>query len=119
MGAPNGGAALPVRLKLLDELAFSHDGKIDFVDNAIDRPPAPSAPALCSPTRLGKFTPACLRVSGWRPHRPKNETARARRCHRAEQVRKFVLVVDAKTSPGRNHVTLGPVVDGLASSRRA
>ena len=28
---------LPVRLKLIDEDSFTHEGKIDFVDNAIDR----------------------------------------------------------------------------------
>ena len=27
----------PCRLKLIDEPTFSHEGKIDFVDNAIDR----------------------------------------------------------------------------------
>src|SRR5580700_10080438 len=36
-GAPSLGFTLPVKLKLLNEPAFSHDGKIDFVDNAIDR----------------------------------------------------------------------------------
>ena len=33
----NRGITLPVRLKLIDEDKFTRDGKIDFVDNAIDR----------------------------------------------------------------------------------
>src|SRR5713226_6641919 len=36
-GAANRGLTLPVKLKLIDESAFSHEGKMDFVDNAIDR----------------------------------------------------------------------------------
>ena len=31
------GANVPVKLKLLDEKAFAHQGRMDFVDNAIDR----------------------------------------------------------------------------------
>ena len=33
----NRGINVPVRLKLIDETKFSHEGKTDFVDNAIDR----------------------------------------------------------------------------------
>ena len=33
----NRGMSLPVKLKLIDERDFVHEGKIDFVDNAIDR----------------------------------------------------------------------------------
>src|SRR5712691_11663626 len=35
--ASNRGVNVPVRLKLIDEPKFSHAGKTDFVDNAIDR----------------------------------------------------------------------------------
>ncbi len=35
--AADRGMTLPVRLKLIDEDAYTHEGKIDFVDNAIDR----------------------------------------------------------------------------------
>ncbi|MFA6140752.1 MAG: efflux RND transporter periplasmic adaptor subunit, partial [Hyphomicrobium sp.] len=34
--AADRGITLPVRLKLIDEDAYAHEGKIDFVDNAID-----------------------------------------------------------------------------------
>src|SRR5580693_703745 len=37
VGAANRGLTVPITLKLIGEPAFSHDGKIDFVDNAIDR----------------------------------------------------------------------------------
>src|SRR6516225_7748197 len=36
-GPASRGVNLPVRLKLIDEPEFSHVGKTDFVDNAIDR----------------------------------------------------------------------------------
>src|ERR1700676_499199 len=36
-GAADRGLTLPVKLKLLDEPGFSHEGKMDFLDNAIDR----------------------------------------------------------------------------------
>src|SRR5215475_13042081 len=35
-GAANRGLTVPIKLKLIGETAFSHEGKIDFVDNAID-----------------------------------------------------------------------------------
>src|SRR3984893_15689107 len=35
--APDRGLTVPVKLKLIDEPRFSHEGKMDFVDNAIDR----------------------------------------------------------------------------------
>jgi len=51
--APNRGLTLPVKLKLLDESTFSREGKIDFVDNAIDR----SSSTIRAPRRV--------RQSGW------------------------------------------------------
>src|SRR5467141_3794152 len=36
-GAPDRGLTVPIKLKLIGESAFCHEGKIDFVDNAIDR----------------------------------------------------------------------------------
>src|SRR4051794_27471299 len=35
--ATNRGLTTPVKLKLIDEPTFSHEGKLDFVDNAISR----------------------------------------------------------------------------------
>ena len=56
--ASDGGNVL-VNLKLIDERAFGHQGRMDFVDNAIDRYRAPSADAPCSPTRMARSRPAC------------------------------------------------------------
>jgi RND family efflux transporter MFP subunit len=35
--AANRGLNVPIKLKLIDEAAFAHEGRLDFVDNRIDR----------------------------------------------------------------------------------
>ena len=35
--SPAAATSLPVKLKLIDETDFAHEGRMDFVDNAIDR----------------------------------------------------------------------------------
>ena len=56
---PNRGMRLPAKLKLIDEKDFTHEGRIDFVDNAIDTSSGTSAAVPSSPTRRVASRLAC------------------------------------------------------------
>ncbi len=104
---------VPVKLKLIDEANFAHDGHMDFIDNAIDR----SSGAIRGRAEFanpdGTFTPgmfARIRVAMAPPAEALlvPDTAIG-----TEQVRKFVFVLDADDVARQSYVTLGALVDGL------
>jgi RND family efflux transporter MFP subunit len=112
-GAPNRGLTLPVKLKLLDESTFSHEGKMDFVDNAIDRSSGTIRARAVFANPDGRFTPGMFARVQMAAASPKYELLVPDAAIGVEQVRKFVLVVDAENVARPKYVTLGPVVDGL------
>jgi RND family efflux transporter MFP subunit len=104
---------LAVKLRLLDEDAFTHAGRVDFLDNTIDRSSGTIRARAEFANPDGTFTPgmfARIEVPSGPPHQallvPDVAVG-------TEQVRKFVLVVDAQNIVGLKYVTLGPVIDGL------
>src|SRR5262249_56376184 len=56
--AANRGLTVPVKLKLIDEQAFAHEGKMDFVRNAIDRSSSTIRPHSLLSNPNPTFTPA-------------------------------------------------------------
>ena len=107
------GAGVPVKLKLIDEPNFSHAGKTDFLDNSIDRASGTIRGRAEFANPDGTLTPGMFgRIQI--PTGPASvamllpDTAVG-----TEQVRKFVLVVDADNVARPKFVTLGPVVEGL------
>src|SRR6202795_2786991 len=112
-GAANRGLIVPITLKLIGEPAFSHDGKIDFVDNAIDRSSSTIRARAVFANPRGRFTPGMFARVRMAAAPPKDELLVPDAAIGAEQVRKFVLVVDAENVARPRYVTLGPVVDGL------
>jgi len=112
-GATNRGLTVPVTLKLIGEPAFSHEGRIDFVDNAIDRSSSTIRARAVFANPRGRFTPGMFARVRIAAAPPKNELLVPEAAIGAEQVRKFVLVVDAENVARPKYVTLGPVVDGL------
>ena len=109
----NRGLALPVKLKLLSESVFSHEGKMDFVDNAIERSSGTIRARAVLANPDGRFTPGMFARVRMAAAPPKNELLVPDAAIGAEQARKFVLVVDAENVARPKYVTLGPVVDGL------
>jgi RND family efflux transporter MFP subunit len=109
----NRGLTLPVKLKLLGEPAFSHEGKTDFVDNAIDRSSGTIRARAVLPNPDGRFTPGMFARVRMAAAPAKDELLVPDAAIGAEQARKFVLVVDAENVARPKYVTLGPVVDGL------
>jgi RND family efflux transporter MFP subunit len=112
-GAANGGLTVPVKLKLIDEPAFAHHGKVDFVDNAIDRSSGTIRGRAEFANPSGTFTPGMfgrVQVAAG----PSREALLVPDVAiGTEQVGKFVLVVDTEDVARPKYVTLGPVVDGL------
>jgi RND family efflux transporter MFP subunit len=111
--AANRGITLPVKLKLIDEEDFTHVGHMDFVDNAIDRSSGTIRGRAEFPNPDGKLTPGMfgrIQVSAKAPEEALlvPDTAIG-----SEQVKKFVLSVNADHVATQKYVTLGPVVDGL------
>src|ERR1700736_5400734 len=111
--ATNRGLTSPVKLKLIDESAFSHEGKMDFVDNAIDRSSGTIRARAVFANPDGRFTPGMFARVRMAAAPPKNELLVPDAAIGAEQAHKFVLVVDAENVARPKYVTLGPVVDGL------
>jgi RND family efflux transporter MFP subunit len=108
----NSGAT-PVRLKLLDEQDFSHNGRMDFVDNVLDRSTGTIRGRAQFSNSDGLFKPglfARAQVPGSAPYQALMVPEAA---IGTEQVRKFVYVVDKDNVARQRFVTLGPVIDEL------
>src|SRR5246127_893609 len=122
-GGLDGGVA--VSLKLIDEPDFVHQGRMDFVDNVIDRSSGTIRGRAAFSNSDGVFTPGMfgrIRVPGSPPYLallvPDEAIA-------SEQARKYVLVVDdggvvrqKYVSPGQLDDGLRVIRDGLASGDR-
>jgi RND family efflux transporter MFP subunit len=107
------GTTTPVELRLLDEPDFKHTGKMDFVDNVIDRTTGTIRGRAVIPNSSGLFTPgmfARIRVPGSAPFEalllPDSAIG-------TEQIRKFVYVVDGENTVQQRYVTLGQLDGGL------
>jgi RND family efflux transporter MFP subunit len=121
----NGQGGVPVALKLIDEPDFKHTGKMDFVDNTIDRSSGTIRGRAVFANADGLFTPGMfgrLRVPGSPPYTALLVPDEA---IGTEQARKFVLVVDdggvarlKYVTPGALDGGLRVIKDGLAASDR-
>lgn len=97
----------PIKLKLLDEPNFDHEGKIDFVDNVIDQSSGTIRGRAIVPNPTGLFTPgmfARIQVPASKKYEallvPDSAVG-------SEQIRKFVYVVDGEHTVKQKFVTLG------------
>ncbi|MFY9624518.1 MAG: efflux RND transporter periplasmic adaptor subunit [Rhodoplanes sp.] len=108
---PSGG--VDVTLKLLDEDSFQHAGRMDFVDNVIDRATGTIRGRAVFSNPTGVLTPgmfARIRVPGSSAYEALlvPEVAIG-----TEQTRKFVSVVDADNVVHQKYVKLGEAVGDL------
>lgn len=107
------GAGFEVALKLMDEADFVHKGKMDFVDNVIDRSSGTIRTRAQFANPTGLFTPgmfARIRVPGSAPYEALLVPDVA---IGTEQVRKFVYVIDGENAAKQKYVTLGSLRGGL------
>lgn len=106
-------ANVPVKLRLIDEPKFAHQGKLDFVDNAIDRSSGTIRARAQFTNADGTFTPGMFGRIQVASGPPGEALLVPDVAIGTEQVRKFVLVVDDESIARAKYVTLGPMVDGL------
>jgi RND family efflux transporter MFP subunit len=107
------GLSTEVMLKLIDEPDFQHRGRMDFVDNVIDRATGTIRGRAVFANSDGLFTPgmfARVQVPGSQPYQALMLSDAA---IGTEQTRKYVLVVASDGTANQRYVSLGPVVDGL------
>jgi RND family efflux transporter MFP subunit len=103
----------PVRLKLIDEDEFAHQGRMDFVDNVVERATGTIRGRAEFANADGLFTPgmfARLQIPGSAPYEALLLPDAA---IGTEQARKYVLVVGDDNTARQKYVKLGEVVDGL------
>jgi RND family efflux transporter MFP subunit len=108
-----GRGSAPVRLKLIDEKDFTHSGRMDFIDNVIDRSTGTIRGRAQFANSDGLFTPgmfARVQVPASAPYEALMVPDLA---IGTEQVRKFVYVVDQDGIARQRFVMLGDVVDDL------
>jgi RND family efflux transporter MFP subunit len=107
------GGAIPVALKLLDETDFKHIGKMDFVDNVIDRSSGTIRGRAVFSNSEGLFTPGMfgrIRVPGSPPY---TALVIPDAAIGTEQARKYVLVVDDGSVARQKYVIAGQLDDGM------
>jgi RND family efflux transporter MFP subunit len=111
--AANRGLTVPVKLKLIDEPAYSHEGRLDFVDNAIDRSSSTIRARAVFANPNATFTPGMFARVEMAAAPPRTALLVPDTAIGTEQTGKFVLVVDAENVARPKQVTLGSLVDGL------
>src|SRR5436309_2423651 len=107
------GGGLEVAVRLIDENDFTHRGKMDFVDNVIDRSSGTIRGRAVLANAEGVFTPGMfgrVHVPGSPPYQallvPDGAIG-------SEQVRKYLLVIDNENVARTKYVTLGQLVGDL------
>ena len=105
-------AANPVAVRLADETDFKHQGKMDFVDNAVNAKTGTIRGRAILDNKDGLLTPGFfgrLRLyGGQRDTLLVPDSAIA-----SDQASKIVFTVAADDTVGTKKVELGPIVDGL------
>ncbi|MEM9761169.1 MAG: efflux RND transporter periplasmic adaptor subunit [Pseudomonadota bacterium] len=105
--------ANPVRLRLLDEEDFTHEGTMNFVDNTLDASSGTLLGRASFTNPQGFFQPGQfgrLRLLGSEDY---EAMLLPDAVVQSEQSRKFVYTVDSEGRVDRSWVELGPIHDGL------
>lgn len=104
--------ANPVRLKLADEATWSHDGTMNFVDNALNERSGTLRGRAIFDNKNGLLTPGVFArmalFGGEQNAFLVPDTAIV-----SDQARKIVFAVNADNVVTATPVTLGPMIDGL------
>ena len=105
--------ANPVLIGLANEDGFPHQGKVDFVDNALDPKTGTIRARAVLPNPDGVFTPglfARVRLLG---ESKKDALLIHEQAVLTDQDRRYVYIVGQKGEAERHDVKLGPEVEGL------
>ena len=103
----------PAYIGLASETGFPHEGKVDFIDNRVDRSAGTIRVRAVLPNKSLLFTPglfARVRLVGGEQ---RAATLIQDRAIGTDQDRKFVLVLGDSSTLAYRPITVGPLVDGL------
>jgi RND family efflux transporter MFP subunit len=103
----------PIRLRLIDEPDFSHHGRVDFLDNVVERATGTIRGRAQFANGDGLFTPGMFARAQVPASAPYPALLVPDAAVGTEQARKYVLVVGPDNVAKQKYVTLGDVVDGL------
>ena len=101
------GGSVQVALKLIDESDFDHEGRMDFVDNVIDRSTGTIRGRAVFSNPSAVFTPGMfgrVRVPGSLPYEALLVPDAA---IGTEQAKRYVIVIDAEDTARQRYVTPG------------
>jgi RND family efflux transporter MFP subunit len=107
------GGGIEVGVRLIDESDFTHAGKMDFIDNVIDRSSGTIRGRAMLVNAQGVLTPGMfgrVRVPGSPPYEALLVPDAA---IGSEQARKYLLAVDNENVARTKYVTLGQLVGDL------
>ncbi len=90
------GGSAPVKIKLIDEQDFAHEGRMDFIDNVIDRATGTIRGRAQFANPDGLFTPGMFGNIQVPASEPYEALLVPDVAIGSEQARKYVLVVDAE-----------------------
>lgn len=108
-----GGQAPKVRMALLDEQGFPHEGQVDFIDNRLNPQTGAIRMRVSFDNAAGRFTPglsARLRMESAIAY---DAILVPERAIGTDQTKKFVYVVAADGKPQFREVRLGALADGM------
>jgi RND family efflux transporter MFP subunit len=102
-----------VRLKLIDDTDYIHDGRMDFIDNAISRSSGTIRARAEVANPNGLFAPGMFARVRIAVASPTEALLIPDSAIGSEQVRKMVMVVDDAGVVAPKYVNLGGISDGL------
>src|SRR5690606_14085356 len=104
---------LPVQVALADEAGFPHEGKVDFLDNQVDRGTGTIRARALLDNADRRFTPG-LYARVRLPGSGRFEAALVDdKAVLTDQDRKYVYVVDEEGKAQRRDIVIGRLADGL------
>jgi RND family efflux transporter MFP subunit len=107
------GMSMPIELRLLDEEEFKHQGKMEFVDNVIERASGTIRGRAVLANSDGLFTPGMFARIRMPASAPFQALLVPDSAIGTEQARKFVYVVDGENTVRQKYVTLGHLEQDL------
>ncbi len=113
MGRPGMGAVQQVRFRLEGESAFTHSGRVDFIDNQVDPRTGVVRMRAVVDNPDGRFSPGQFVRVQFSRGSIANAMLVPEAAVSSDQNFKYVLVVNAENVVEPRPIGAGPVVDGL------
>ena len=104
---------LPVRISLVTENDFPHEGALDFISNGVDRGTGTARARAVIPNPDGRFAPGLFARVQLVTDTPRATVLINDQAVGTDQGRRYVLVLGAGNKVEYRPVELGPMIDGL------